>query len=85
MQRRIESPESPAERGLLTNGLILIALGLSILFLNSWDTLVVRTTVGLFWGTFFLILNGPTAIKALRSLKATNDTNRSSRRLSPER
>jgi hypothetical protein len=85
MRTRPESQESPAERGLLTNGLILIALGLSILFLNSWDTLVVRTTVGLFWGTFFLILNGPTAIKALRRLKATNDTNRSSRRLSPGR
>ena len=85
MRTRTASQESSAERGLLTSGLILIALGLSILFLNSWDTLVVRTTVGLFWGTFFLILKGPTAIKALRSLKATNDTNRSNRRLSPER
>jgi hypothetical protein len=69
----------------LINGLTLIALGLSILFLNSWDTLVVRTTVGLFWGSFLLILNGPYALKALRKLVKRNDTSRDSYRLSLER
>jgi hypothetical protein len=73
------------DRKLLTNGLTLVALGLSILFLNSWDTLVVRTTVGLFWATFLLILNGPAAVKALRALAKKNDTNDGSYRLSPER
>lgn len=76
---------SSRDRKLLTNGLTLVALGLSILFLNSWDTLVVRTTVGLFWATFLLILNGPAAVKALRALAKKNDTNEGSYRLSPER
>ncbi len=73
------------DRRLLTNGLTLIALGLSILFLNSWDNLVVRTTVGLFWGTFLLILNGPSVMKALRALAKKNDASGSSYRFSPER
>ena len=76
---------SSTDRKLLTSGLTLVALGLSILFLNSWDTLVVRTTVGLFWATFLLILNGPAAVKALRALAKKNDTNDGSYRLSPER
>lgn len=76
---------SSTDRKVLTNGLTLVALGLSILFLNSWDTLVVRTTVGLFWATFLLILNGPAAVKALRALAKKNDTRRRSYRLSPER
>ena len=74
-----------SDRGLLVNGLTLVALGLSILFLNSWDTLVVRTTVGLFWGTFLLIMNGPGAVKALGALAKKNGTNRRSYRYSPER
>jgi tetrahydromethanopterin S-methyltransferase subunit E len=78
-------PVAKTDRSLLVNGLTLVALGLSILFLNSWDTLVVRTTVGLFWGTFLLILNGPAAVKALRALAKKNDTNDGSYRLSPER
>ena len=70
---------------MLVNGLTLVALGLSILFLNSWDTLVVRTTVGLFWATFLLIINGPSVVKALRALAKKNDTDRRSYRFSPER
>src|SRR5712692_133036 len=50
-------PGSPADRRILINGLTLIALGLSVLFLNSWDSLFVRASVGLFWGAFFLISN----------------------------
>ena len=65
-----------ADRRLLTNALTLIALGLSILFLNSWDNLVVRTTVGLFWATFLLTLNGPAVIRALRALRKKNDVTR---------
>jgi tetrahydromethanopterin S-methyltransferase subunit E len=74
-----------SDRGMLVNGLTLVALGLSILFLNSWDNLVVRTTVGLFWGTFLLIINGPSVVKALRALAKKNDRNRRSYRFSPER
>jgi tetrahydromethanopterin S-methyltransferase subunit E len=73
-----------SDRKVLMNGLILIALGLSILFLNSWDNLVVRTTVGLFWGTFILILNGPAAIKLLRSFNKKHDTGRPRPQLSIE-
>ena len=65
-------PGSKADRRLLINGLTLMALGLSVLFLNSWNTLFVRTTVGLFWGTFLLILNWSSLVQALRSLKQLN-------------
>ena len=85
MQKRKSISVQSSDRHLLTNGLTLLALGLSILFLNSWDNLVVRTTVGLFWGTFLLILNGPSVVKALRALAKKNDTNRRSYRFSPER
>ena len=78
------SLNSSADRRLLTNGLTLIALGLSILFLNSWDNVIVRTSVGFFWGSFFLILNGPAAIRRFGNLAKKNDTNRSSYRLSTE-
>ena len=78
-------PVAKTDRGLLVNGLTLVALGLSILFLNSWDNLVVRTTVGLFWATFLLIINGPSVVKALRALAKKNDKDRRSYRFSPER
>ena len=78
------SSNSSADRRLLTNGLILIALGLSILFLNSWDNLFVRASIGLFWGGFFMILNGPAAFRAFRNLAKKNDANRTSYGLSPE-
>jgi hypothetical protein len=78
------SLNSSADRRLLTNGLTLIALGLSILFLNSWDNVIVRTSVGFFWGSFFLILNGPAVFRRFGNLAKKNDTNRSSYRLSTE-
>jgi len=68
-----------ADRRLLVNSLTLIALGLSILFLNSWDNLFVRTTVGLFWGTFFLIINGPDLVSVFRRFKTRNELQRRSR------
>jgi len=68
-----------ADRRILINALTLIALGLSILFLNSWDNLFVRTTVGLFWGTFFLILNGPDLVSVFRRFKSKNESQRRSR------
>jgi hypothetical protein len=71
-------PGSPADRRMLTNGLTLIALGLSILFLNSWDSLFVRASVGLFWGTFFLIINGPDAVRVFQRLRQKNDRQRRS-------
>jgi hypothetical protein len=62
-------PGSPADRRILVNGLTLVALGLSVLFLNSWDYLFVRTAIGLFWGTFFLILNWSGLVQTVRGLR----------------
>ena len=83
LSKRTRSGLHSDER-LLTDGLTLVALGLSVLFLNSWDNLFVRTSVGLFWGTFLLILNGPDAIKIFRGLAKKNDTRRDSYKLSPQ-
>jgi len=69
---------SPADRRILINGLTLVALGLSVLLLNSWDNLFVRSSVGLFWGTFFLILNWPGLVQTLRGLRQKNDISRRS-------
>ena len=74
-----------AERRTLTTAVTLIGLGLSILFLNSWDTLFVRTSIGLFWGAFLLVLNGPDAVKTFRRLAKKNDNRRASYKFSPER
>ena len=67
---------SAADRKILFDGLTLIALGLSVLLLNSWDTLFVRTSVGLFWGTFLLTINWPSLVKAIKLLKKANDRQR---------
>jgi hypothetical protein len=69
---------STTDRNLLVNGLTLVALGLSVLFLNSWDTLFVRTAIGLFWGTFFLILNWSSLAQTLRGHRQKNDRQRRS-------
>jgi len=69
---------STADRRILVDGLTLIALGLSVLFLNSWDTLFVRASVGLFWGTFFLILNWSSLVQIFRGLRQKNDRQRRS-------
>ena len=74
-----------ADRGLLIKGLTLIALGLSILFLNSWDNLFVKASVGLFWGAFFLILKGPEVVRTFRSLAKHNDNRRASYELTSQR
>ena len=79
-----QTSESRSDRNLLVRSLTLLALGLSILFLNSWDTIVVRTTVGLFWGTFLLIINGPAALQAWRGLRKNNDAHRRAHKLSAE-
>ena len=67
-----------ADRRILINGLTLVALGLSVLFLNSWNTLFVRTAIGLFWGTFFLILNWSDLVQTVRGLRQRNDIQRRS-------
>jgi len=71
-------PGPPADRRLLFHGLALIALGLSVLFLNSWDSPFVRASVGLFWGAFFLISNWSGLVQALRSLNHSNGLRRRS-------
>jgi hypothetical protein len=69
---------SPADRRLLFHGFTLIALGLSVLFLNSWDSLFVRASIGLFWGAFFLISNWSDLAQALQSLNHSNGLRRRS-------
>ncbi len=69
---------SNADRRLLVNGLTLVGLGLSVLFLNSWDGLFVRTAIGLFWGAFFLISNWSNLVQALRGLNHSNGLRRRS-------
>ncbi len=76
-------PTTIADRRILIDSLTLIALGFSILFLNSWDTLFVRTAIGLFWGTFFLISNWSGLVQALHGFRHTNDTRRRSSHRSP--
>jgi hypothetical protein len=75
---RAQHSGSPADRRILIIGLTLVALGLSILFLNSWDNLFVRTAIGLFWGAFFLISNWSDLVSALQSLKHSNGLRRRS-------
>jgi hypothetical protein len=74
---------SAADRRILVNGMTLVALGLSVLFLNSWDNLFVRTGIGLFWGTFFLILNWSGLVQTVRGLREKNDIQRRSSFRSP--
>jgi hypothetical protein len=79
------SAESQAPRKLLTDSITLIALGVSILFLNSWDNLFVKASVGLFWGAFFLILQGPAVVRTFKRLTKHNDNRRASYELSSQR
>jgi hypothetical protein len=67
---------SVPDRKVLINGLTLIALGISILVLDTWGNLFVRLFVGLFWTAFLLFLNGPGLVRAMRRLK-TNGRRRS--------
>ena len=85
LRKAVLNRETEAHRKLLTNSITLIALGLSILFLNSWDNLFVKASVGLFWGAFFLILKGPETIRAFRSLAKHDDNRRASYELSSQR
>jgi hypothetical protein len=71
-------PALAADRRILVDALTLIALGLSVLFLNSWDSLFVRASVGLFWGAFFLISNWSDLVQALQLLKQSNGLRRRS-------
>lgn len=54
---------------ILINAITLIALGISILVLDTWGNLFVRLVVGLFWTSFLLFLNGPGLVRALRAPK----------------
>ena len=56
----------------LVNALTLISLGLSIFILDSWSNLFVRVFVGLFWGSFLIILNGPGLVRTMRVLQRAN-------------
>ena len=62
-------PISSADRSVLINAVTLIALGVSIFVLDSWGNLFVRVFVGLFWVAFMLVLNGPSFVRSLRTLK----------------
>jgi len=65
----ITRSHSLANRKALINGLTLIALGISILVLDTWGNLFVRLFVGLFWAWFLLFLNGPSLVRMMRTLK----------------
>jgi len=70
---QLKNGELPAaDTRILTNAITLIALGISIIVLDTWGNLFVRVFVGLFWGSFMLVLNGPGFIRAMRMLKRTN-------------
>jgi hypothetical protein len=85
LSKSVPGAESNAQRKLLTDNITLIALGFSILFLNSWDNLFVRASVGLFWGAFLLILKGPEVVRTFRSLAKHNDNRRANYKLSSQR
>ena len=67
-----------SDRRIAIHGVTLIALGLSVLFLNSWDNLFVRVSVGFFWGAFLLIVNWGGVVQALQYFKQSNDRQRRS-------
>ena len=48
---------------------MLIGLGLSILILNSWDSLAIRTALGVSWGISFLLLNGPELVRVIKHIE----------------
>ncbi|HEY3101999.1 MAG TPA: hypothetical protein VGJ69_00315 [Pyrinomonadaceae bacterium] len=60
---------SSADRRILINAVTLIALGVSLFVLDTWGNLFVRVFVGLFWGSFMLVLNGPGLVRMMRTLK----------------
>ena len=76
---------SGADYRTIINAITLIALGVSIFLLNSWDNLFVKASVGLFWAAFFLILKGPEVVKTFRSLAKHNDNRRASYELTSQR
>ena len=69
MNAAIEPRKQSANRTALINGITLIALGVSVFLLDSSGNLFVRMLVGLFWGSFMLVLNGPQLVRTIRSLK----------------
>ncbi|HXT63731.1 MAG TPA: hypothetical protein VN696_11910 [Pyrinomonadaceae bacterium] len=62
-------PIATPDRRVLINAVTLIALGVSIFVLDAWGNLFVRGFVGLFWGSFLLVLHGPGVVRAMRTLK----------------
>jgi O-antigen/teichoic acid export membrane protein len=85
LRKTVSNSALEADRKLLRDSITLIALGLSILLLNSWDTLFVKASIGLFWATFFIILNGPQVLQTFRSLAIKNGNRRASYELSSQR
>ena len=62
-------PISSADRSVLIKAVTLIALGVSIFVLDGSGNLFVRVFVGLFWGAFMMVLNGPGFVRSMRALK----------------
>jgi hypothetical protein len=69
---------SRVDRRILIDGLTLLGLGFSVLFLNSWNNLFVRTAIGLFWGAVFLISNWSNLVITLRGLRQKHGIQRRS-------
>ena len=76
METAAETRTQPANRTALINGVTLIALGFSMMVLDSWGNLFVRSVVGLFWGAFLIVVNGPNLVRALRKLKRSDGRHR---------
>jgi hypothetical protein len=71
------NPNPRRDNQKLIYAVTLIALGVSVLILDSWSNLFVRVFVGLFWGSFLLILNGPGLVRTMRVLQRANAKQRS--------
>ena len=69
-------PNSTSGRKILINGVTLIALGLSMFVLDTWGNLFVRSVVGLFWGAFLIVVNGPSLVRVMRTLKRSDARHR---------
>ena len=76
MNNAVEPRRLFANRTALINGITLIALGVSVLVLDSWGNLFIRGVVGLFWGAFLIVANGPRLVRMMRTPKRSDDRHR---------
>ena len=66
MNRTLQRNSRIGDSDALIQIALLIGLGLSILILNRWDTLAIRTALGVSWGISMLLLNGPELVRVIK-------------------